>query len=102
MIASIKGYVEILKELLQADINTDQQAKVRDVCIPQHHVPNRYHSYLIHSIVDSLAIAMLYSRMVYLVNLYTGTLYSTWQYCHFHRMDIQHSHWLAKRAILKQ
>ena len=68
MIASIKGYVEILKELLQADINTDQQAKVRDVCIPQHQVPNRYHSYLIHSIIDSLAMAMLYSRMVYLVN----------------------------------
>ena len=42
MIASIKGYVEIVKELLQADININQQAKVRDVCIAQHYVPNSY------------------------------------------------------------
>ena len=42
MIASIKGYVEIVKELLQADVKIDQQAKVRDVCTAQHHVPNSY------------------------------------------------------------
>jgi len=28
MIASIKGYIEIMKELLQAGVKIDQQAKV--------------------------------------------------------------------------
>ena len=47
MIASIKGYVEIMKELLQADVKIDQQAKVRDVCTARHHVPNSY-TYTVH------------------------------------------------------